>query len=92
MSTYKGPAALWFADGRQIAAKADLTKDRSGPWRGTLSCADEEHVPVLMSVRDGVLQIGGSYGDFVRPDSSDWADTPRGPFLMRVEGSGDAPF
>ncbi|MER5903053.1 hypothetical protein ABT150_23590 [Streptomyces mirabilis] len=92
MSTYKGRATLWLPDGRQLDANADLSKDTVGSWRGTLAFHDEEHIPVLVNVRDGVLHVGENYGDFVRPDTSDWAATPRGPFRMRIEGNGDAPF
>lgn len=92
MTTYKGAALLLIGDGRQFTAEADLSKDSSGTWRGILAFADEEHVPVLLNVREGQVRIDGRDGAFVRPDTSDWAATPRGPFRMRIEGNGDAPF
>lgn len=92
MNTYKGVAALWLADGRHFAATANLSKDQTGTWQGTLVFAGMDDFPVLVNVREGALRIGSSYGEFVRPDTSDWIVSPNGPFVMRIEGNGDAPF
>lgn len=92
MTAYKGTATLRLVDGRQFAATADLSKDQTGTWRGTLVFADGDHFPALVNVREGTLHVGGNRGAFVRPDTSDWAASPRGPFRMRIEGNGDAPF
>ncbi|MFI6495026.1 hypothetical protein [Streptomyces sp. NPDC050564] len=70
MTAYKGEAVLWLGDGRQFVASADLSKDQTGTWSGTLTLADDEHLPVYVNVREGALHIGGSYGEFVRPDTS----------------------
>jgi hypothetical protein len=92
MNTYKGAATMWLADGRQFAATAELSKDASGTWRGTLAFAGMDDLPVLVNVTEGTLSVNGTYGEFVRPDTSDWIVSPRGPFKMRIEGNGDAPF
>ncbi|MFE4818651.1 hypothetical protein ACFRFU_19890 [Streptomyces sp. NPDC056704] len=92
MTTYKGAALLLIDDGRQFTGEADLSKDASGTWCGVLAFAGEEHVPALLNVREGRVRIDGRDGAFVRPDISDWAASPRGPFRMRIEGNGDAPF
>jgi hypothetical protein len=39
MNTYKGAAVLLINDGRQFDTEADLSKDSSGTWRGTLTSA-----------------------------------------------------
>lgn len=92
MTTYKGAATMWLADGRQFPALADLSKDSTSTWRGTLVFAGMDDFPVLVNVQEGALHVGSSYGEFVRPDTSDWIVSPRGPFVMRIEGNGDAPF
>lgn len=92
MTTYKGRAALLVSDGRQLGGEANLTKDPSGDWRGTLAFHDETLVPVLLNVRDGHVLIDGRPGAFVRPDTSDWTATAGGPFVIRIDGNGDAPF
>jgi hypothetical protein len=93
MNTYKGAATLWLCDGRQFTANADLRKDAAGSWDGTLVFhGGDEHFPVLVNVRDGVLHVAGRYADFVRPNISDWTVTSGNPFLMRILGNGDAPF
>jgi hypothetical protein len=92
MTTYKGAALLLIDDGRQFTGEADLSKDAAGTWRGILTFAGEAHVPVLLNITEGRVRIDGRDGAFVRPDTSDWAASPRGPFRMRIEGNGDAPF
>ncbi|MFE2563010.1 hypothetical protein [Streptomyces mirabilis] len=92
MNTYKGTALLLVDDGRQFDAAADLAKDQSGGWRGTLVFHDEALVPVLLNVRDGHVLVDGRPGEFVRPDTSDWTINNGSPFIIRILGSGDAPF
>lgn len=92
MTTYKGPAVLLVENGRRFDATADLASAPSGDWRGTLTFHDESLVPALLNVQDGHVLINGRPGEFVRPDTSDWTATAGGPFVMRILGSGDAPF
>jgi hypothetical protein len=92
MTTYKGGATLLAEDGRKFDAEADLTKDSSGSWRGTLTFRDAALFRALLNISDGHLLIGGKVGEFVRPDTSDWAANPAGPRVMRILGSGEAPF
>ncbi|MGM9336644.1 hypothetical protein [Streptomyces murinus] len=92
MNRYSGAATMWLADGRRFAASAILDKDQGGSWRGTLVFANDDHLPVLVNVREATLHVEGAFGDFIRPDSSDWTVDPRGPFRIRIEGSGTAPF
>ena len=92
MTTYKGAAVLLIDDGRQFDTEAHLTKDTSGTWRGTLTFHDEALTPVLLNVRDAHVLIDGRPGEFIRPDISDWTVSASGPFVMRILGSGDAPF
>ncbi|MEU1010030.1 hypothetical protein [Streptomyces sp. NPDC005890] len=72
MTSCNGTAVLLVNDGRQFDTEADLTKDSSGAWRGTLTFHDQELVPVLLKVDDGHLLIDGKPGEFIRPDRSDW--------------------
>lgn len=92
MTTYKGLAVLLIDDGRQFDTAVDLSKDSSGSWHGTLTFNDERLVPVLVNVRDGHVLVDGRPGEFVRPDTSDWTASAGGPFIMRILGSGGAPF
>ncbi|MCX5097587.1 hypothetical protein OOK36_55115 [Streptomyces sp. NBC_00365] len=92
MNTYKGKAVLLVEDGRKFDAVADLTKDQSRGWRGTLTFHDVPLIPVLLNVRNGHVLIDGPAGEFVRPNTSDWTPTSGGPLVMRILGSGDAPF
>ncbi|MFE0470454.1 hypothetical protein ACFW2V_02410 [Streptomyces sp. NPDC058947] len=92
MDTYTGLAVLLIEDGRKFDTAADLTKDSNGSWQGTLTFNDETLFPVLVNVRDGHVLVNDRPGEFVRPDTSDWAATPGGPFIMRILGSGGAPF
>jgi len=92
MTTYQGPAVLLLDDGRQFGTEADLTKDSSGSWRGTLTFRDQALVPVLLSIEDGHVLVDGRPGEFIRPDRSDWTINNGNPFIMRILGSGEAPF
>ena len=92
MTTYNGPAVLLLEDGRQFDTAAVLTKDPSGTWRGTLTFHDQALVPVLLNVDDGHLLIDGKPGEFIRPDRSDWTINSGSPFVIRILGSGEAPF
>ncbi|CAM5604809.1 hypothetical protein [Streptomyces coeruleorubidus] len=92
MTTYKGDATLLVEDGRKFDAEADLTKDSSGSWRGTLTFRDTTLFRALLNISDGHLLIGGKTGEFIRPDTSDWTANPAGPRVMRILGSGEAPF
>ena len=92
MNTYQGAAVLLIGDGRQFDTTANLTKDSSGSWRGTLTFHDQALVPVLVNVDDGHVLVDGRPGEFIRPDRSDWTITPGRPFIIRILGCGDAPF
>lgn len=92
MTTYKGPATLLLEDGRRFDADADLTSSPTGDWRGTLIFRDPTLSRALLNVSDGHLLVGGQPGEFVRPDTSDWTASAGGPFVMRILGSGPAPF
>jgi hypothetical protein len=93
MTTHKGPAVLLLADGRQFTAAADLSKDDSGSWRGTLTFPTEARTPELINLREGWVRINERDGAFVRSESSSaWAANPVGTFRIRIEGNGDAPF
>jgi len=59
MNHYTGTAVLLLGDGRQFDAAADLTKDSSGSWHGTLTFHDQTLVPVLVNVDAGHLLIDG---------------------------------
>ena len=92
MNNFSGAAVLLISDGRQFNTAADLTKDSFGSWRGTLTFHDESLVPVLLNVDDGHLLVDGQPGEFIRPDRSDWTVNSGAPFVMRILGSGEAPF
>ncbi|WP_405747884.1 hypothetical protein [Streptomyces canus] len=92
MTTYKGDATLLIEDGRKFDTEADLTKDSSGSWRGTLTFRDATLFRALLNVGDGHLLVGGKVGEFIRPDTSDWTANSAGPGVMRILGSGEAPF
>ena len=92
MSNYNGAAVLLVNDGRQFDTTADLDKDSSGTWRGTLTFRDQSLVPVLLNVDDGHVLVDGRPGEFIRPDRSDWTINSGSPFVIRILGSGDAPF
>ena len=92
MNEFNGTAVLLIADGRQFDTAADLTKDSSGSWRGTLTFHDQSLMPVLLNVDDGHLLVDGRPGEFIRPDRSDWTANSGSPFVIRILGSGEAPF
>ena len=92
MNTYSGIARVLLADDFVAKAAADLSKDDVGTWRGTLTFQAAVRTPDLLNLTEGTLRIDGSDGKFVRPDTSDWANSPMGLFRIRIEGNGDAPF
>lgn len=92
MSNYRGAAVLLLDDGRQFDTTADLTKDSSGSWRGTLTFHDQTLFPVLLNADEGHLLVDDRPGEFIRPDRSDWTINSGSPFIMRILGSGEAPF
>ncbi|MFF4346833.1 hypothetical protein [Streptomyces sp. NPDC001530] len=92
MTTYAGAAVLLIGDGRQFDTAANLAKDSSGTWQGTLTFHDQTLVPVLLNVRDGHVLVDGRPGEFIRPDTSDWTFNGGSPFVIRILGSGEAPF
>lgn len=92
MNNYKGAATLLLEDGRQFDTAADLTKDTRGSWSGTLTFHEQSLFPVLLNADEGHLLVGGRPGEFIRPDRSDWTANSGSPFVMRILGSGEAPF
>lgn len=92
MTTYKGAVVLLAEDGSKFDTEADLAKDSSGSWRGTLTFRDTTLFRALLNISDGHLLIDGKTGEFIRPDTSDWTGSPAGPRVMRILGSGEAPF
>jgi hypothetical protein len=92
MSTYRGTAVLLLEDGSKFDTEADLSEDASGSWSGTLAFRDATLFRALLNVTDGHLLVNGQPGEFIRPDTSDWAASPNGPRVMRILGSGPAPF
>ncbi|GGV45538.1 hypothetical protein GCM10010245_71260 [Streptomyces spectabilis] len=74
------------------AAAGDLRRDEAGSWGGSLAFPVEARTPHLLNLTEGRLSIRGQEGSFVRPDTSDWVNSPTGQFRIRIEGSGDAPF
>jgi hypothetical protein len=92
MTTYNGPATLLAEDGRKFDTEARLSKDDAGSWSGTLTFRDTTFYRDLLNTTDGHLLVNGQPGEFIRPDTSDWTANPSGPGLMRILGSGPAPF
>lgn len=92
MNDYTGTAVLLLGDGRQFDTIADLTKESSDSWRGTLTFHDQGLVPVLVNVDDGHILVDGQPGEFIRPDRSDWTSNGGHPFVIRILGSGEPPF
>jgi hypothetical protein len=92
MNTYKGTVLLLLDVDTQLATGADLSKDASGTWSGTLTFPAAARTPELMNLVTGTLRISERDGAFVRPDTSDWINSPIGQFRIRIEGNGDAPF
>ncbi|MCI3155553.1 hypothetical protein ELQ39_28180 [Streptomyces sp. GB4-14] len=92
MNTYSGPAVLLVEDGSKFDTEAELSKDASGSWSGTLTLRDATLFRTLLNVTDGHLLVNGQPGEFIRPDTSDWVANLDGPRVMRILGSGPAPF
>lgn len=92
MATHRGAVALLLEDGRELAAEANLSRDNAGTWAGSLSFPAEAKTPGLLNLSEGTLRIDGRDGAFIRPDISDWLDSPVGQVRIRIEGNGDAPF
>jgi hypothetical protein len=95
MSTYSGPAALILENGRELPVTADLAQTSFGrrtSWSGTLSVPDQSKPIEMVNLQQGVLRIDQEEGSFVRPDISDWLDSPTASFRIRIDGNGDAPF
>jgi hypothetical protein len=92
MNNYKGKAVLLAEDGRKFDADANLTKDPSDDWRGTLTFHDATLVRALLNITDGHVLVDGNPGEFVRTNTSDWTANPAGPFTIHILGSGPAPF
>jgi hypothetical protein len=91
MSTYRGTVVLESADSKP-AGSAVLSKDDAGSWSGTVSFPSSARTPELLNLAEGRLSIHGREGAFVRPDQSDWVNSPTGHFRIRILGNGDAPF
>jgi hypothetical protein len=91
MNTHHGPVVL-LADGLELTATAALAKNGSGTWGGSLTFPAAAKRPELLNLREGQLQIDHRLGAFVRPDASDWLDSPAGQLRIRIQGNGDAPF
>ena len=93
MDNHLGDAVLYLADGRLLSVNADLSKDGSGTWGGTLFASlGAAATSDLSDLTEGTLLIGNRTGAFIRPDTSDWIDSPAGEFMLCIEGNGDAPF
>lgn len=92
MTTYKGPAVLLAEDGRKFDTEADLSKDSAGTWQGTLTFHDATLFRTLLNITDGHVLVNDQPGEFIRPNTSDWAANPTGPRVMSILGSGPAPF
>ncbi|MCX5522571.1 hypothetical protein OG342_06800 [Streptomyces bobili] len=95
MTTYRGEASLILDNGRELAVTANLTKTALAgrtDWSGTLSVPDQSKPIEMVNLQQGTLRTGHGEGMFVRPDISDWLDSPAGQFRIRIDGNGDAPF
>ncbi|WP_318201021.1 hypothetical protein [Streptomyces sp. SCL15-4] len=93
MNNHLGDAVLCLDDGRLLSVNADLSKDGSGTWGGTLfATIGAAATSDLANLTEGTLLIGNRTGAFVRRDTSDWIDSPDGEFRLCIEGNGDAPF
>ncbi|WP_282790948.1 hypothetical protein [Streptomyces sp. CC224B] len=83
---------LLLSDDDKPAAAGDLRKDETGTWGGSLIFPAEARTAQLLNLAEGRLSIHGREGAFIRPDASDWINSPTGQFRIRIEGDGDAPF
>lgn len=92
MTTHRGTTVFLLADGRELTAEANLTKDGVGTWSGTLTFPAAAKTPGLLNLTDGTLRIAGRDGKFIRPNAADWIGSPAGQVRIRIDGNGDAPF
>lgn len=94
MSTYSGAATLILDNGRELPVTANLksTAGSRDDWSGTLSVPMQSQPIEMTNLQQGTLRVDGLEGAFVRPDISDWLDSPTGQFRIHIEGNGDAPF
>ncbi|MEU1199806.1 hypothetical protein ABZ446_26760 [Streptomyces sp. NPDC005813] len=92
MTPYRGTVILELPDGEQLAGASDLARDGSGSWSGSLIFPSKVHSPQLLNLTAGRLWIHGREGEFVRPDTSDWVNSPTGHVRIRILGNGEAPF
>lgn len=91
MNTHRGTAVL-LLDGRELTAVANLSKDSTGSWSGTLSFPASARTPELLNLRHGQLRVDGLDGKFDRLDTSDWVGSPNGQLQIKIMGNGEAPF
>lgn len=95
MNTYKGEASLVLDNGRELTVTANLVKPRATDrtdWAGTLSVPAQSQPIELTNLQQGTLRTEHGESKFIRPDISDWLDSPAGQFQIHVQGNGDAPF
>lgn len=95
MSNYRGETSLILDNGRELTVTATLAKTVLAGrtrWSGTLSVPAQSQPIELTNLAQGTLRTEHGEGKFVRPDISDWLDSPAGQFRIRIEGNGDAPF
>lgn len=92
MNEHNGTSVLLLGGGRELTATANLRKDGNGSWSGTLAFPVEAKTPELLNLTEGTLRIDGRDGAFVRPDTSDWVNSPARQLRIRILGNGDAPF
>ena len=92
MNTYRGDASLILDGGRELPVAANLVKNAAGSWHGMLAVPDQSKPIEMVNLSQGVLRTEHGECPFVRPDISDWLDSPVGQFRIRIEGNGDSPF
>lgn len=95
MSAYRGEASLILDNGRELSVTADLTKTSAAgrtDWGGTLAVPDQSKPIEMVNLQQGTLRTERGEGRFVRPDISDWLDSPAGQFRISILGNGDVPF
>jgi hypothetical protein len=92
MNTYRGDASLILDGGRELPVTANLVKNAAGTWHGMLAVTDQSKPIEMVNLQQATLRIADGEGEFVRPDVSDWLDSPAGQFRIRIEGNGNAPF
>lgn len=91
MNAYRGTVIVLLNDEMPVGV-GDLRKAESGAWGGSLIFPVEARTSRQLNLAEGRLSIRGREGSFVRPDTSDWVNSPTGQFRIRIVGSGDAPF